>query len=468
MAIRRHIPLNPCDYLYYAHHEMLRERTGGGNIAYMMIDVAGDIEPARIRRALARALAAHPVLLAKLRISRLTGWPYWKLPRDVRLTAARASDQGHVYEDLRGAANWRERLDGLCAERYTPQWDLDAGLLVRLEQYALPGDRTRFCVRWPHLLMDAEGAQWFLTEIGRNDDPDAGDALCRPLAPPDPLAPDDGIIDPLVGRSLRKRIRLLRRGFSLQDDLKGLSIRPMARDERAALGSFGVLHRHWDADQVRAMRACAKQVTPPGPVLYARYLAACVIRAQHRLYMEHNLDTDAYLITLPMRVTLQDALGSPLARRPMPGNYLVSPTLCGLREHADDKQVLGEDILRQLNAYHEQQGDLAQWAMAWGASFMRAGIYGFVAFKLSTGFDRLTSGFSCYGEIAPPFRSIGGADVVNCWGGGPLATPPGWNPVFNKFRDRMNFSLTWNRPAISDGLAGQYAALIEEEVFEAT
>ncbi len=465
MANRRRIPLNPCDYLYYAHHAMLRGKTGSGNIAFMMIDVAGDIEPGRIRRAFARALAAHPVLLATLRISLLTGWPSWKLPRTVREAALRGADLGHVYEDLRGTDDWRARLDEMCEQRYTPAWDLDSGLLVRLEQYALPGERTRFCIRWPHLLMDAEGAQWFLAELGRHDNPDTGKADCPPLGLPGPLAPDDGIVDPLVGLNLRQRIRLFRHGFSLQEGLKDLSIHPMAQDDRAAFTSFGVLHRHWDGAEIRAMRERAKQVTPPGPLLYARYLAACVIRAQHRLYLEHHVDTDAYLVTLPMRVAMEDAHGRALAKRPIPGNYLVSPTLRGLREHADDKQALGEDILRQLTVYHERQGDLAQWAMAWGASFMRAGIYGFVAFKLSTDFNRLTSGFSCYGEIEPPFRSIGGAQVVNCWGGGPLATPPGWNPVFNKFGDRMNLSLTWNRPVISDELAKEYTTLIEEEMF---
>jgi hypothetical protein len=465
MTLSRRIPLNPCDYLYYAHHRMLERTVRAGNLAYMMIDAEGHADPELVRNALAAAMAAHPVTMAPLKVSIMSGHPYWSIPQRPDMTARRAANEAFVHDDLRVATGWQDRLERLCEQRYHARYDLAAGPQVRLEQYSLPDDRTRFRMSWPHLLMDAEGAQWLLSEIARQSQPprgatrtDAGNPSSTVPARP-PVPPDDKMIDVLAGRSFVERLRLFRRGFSRAGEHKSLTLRPITPHRRVDLESFGLIHRHWEPSQVVALQANAKRVTPTGPALYARYLAACVIRALHRIYAECGVQTDAYLITFPMR----PSLGSALATRPIPGNYLVSPVLCVRRAGAADYSALGEEILRQIESYRRDQGDLSQWAMVWLASFARVSLYDWIL-RLPLGFEALTSGLSYYGEITPPLRSFAGLKVTNFWGGGPLGSPPGWNPVFSRFQDRLNLSLTWNRPAVPDELACRYAQLIEEEV----
>ena len=63
-------------------------------------------------------------------------------------------------------------------------------------------------------------------------------------------------------------------------------------------------------------------------------------------------------------------------------------------------------------------------------------------------------------------RSIAGAKITNLWGCAPMAVPPGWNPIFNKFEGQMNLVLSWAHPAVPDELARRYVDLIEEEIFE--
>lgn len=483
MSRRRRIPLNPCDYLYYAHHRMLGRTSGGGSLAYMSLDAEGAAAPEHVAHALEAAMAAHPVTFAPLRVSLLTGWPRWCVSSSVGPAARHAAERAFFHEDLRSCKDWEERLERSCLQRYQSHWNLAVGPNVRFEQYDLPANRTRFRLLWPHFLMDAEGAQWFLTEIARQLQQVVGSSaraapVCGTGVPPPipadaetidtrscenpfshPSLPDDQTIDLLDGRSLAERWRLFRRGFTLHGEHRGLSLRSIAAANPGPLDSLGLLHRHWSADQLGEVQSKAKKLAPPGRALYARYLAACVVQALHRLHLEQNVLTDAYLITFPMRPSWCN-----LDRRPVPGNYLVSPTLCLRREAAADKQSVGQEILRQLEHYRVNDGDVCQWTMVWMASFLRASYYDLI-FRLPLGFESLSSGFSYYGEIEPAIRSFGGLPVVNLFGGGPLGSPPGWNPVFSRFQDRLNLSLTWNRPAIGDGLAQRYAELIEQEMF---
>jgi len=465
MGRSRRIPLNPCDYLYYAHHRMQQRTVGGGSLAYMLLETDGHVDVDRAREALAAAMSAHPVTVSTLRVSIFSGRPFWETPVSPEAAARRAINRAFSCDDLREASGgvaasaaerrWQERLEQLCLQRYVPRWDLDGGPNLRLEQYILPGGRTRFRLLWPHFLMDAEGAQWFFREIDRCFGEGSSSANA---APP----PDKTRIDILEGRSLVERVRLFRRGFSLQTEAKGLKILPLVSAGERKIESLGLIHRHWQASELAEVHAAAKRETPAGPALYARHLATCVIRALHRLHVEQGVESDGYLVTFPMR----PAGGANLDVRPVAGNYLVSPVLCGRREQALDRKKLGETILRQLEEYRSGQGDSSQWAMVWAASFLRASYYDWI-FRLPLGFERLGSGFSYYGEITPPLRSFCGAPVVNFLGGGPLGTPPGWNPVFSRWKDRLNLSLTWNRPHIADDLASRYAAMIEDEMFSA-
>ncbi len=300
----------------------------------------------------------------------------------------------------------------------------------------------------------------------------------------------DGI-DVLAGRSFFEKVRLVRDGLagkeSSQKDEEPLTsvqapaprtggretapkppdeemvVRQLVADPPPAFMEHRALHRFFSPEEVRAMQDRAKAVAPPGPALYARHLVACTIRAQHRLYQERGLSTDAYLVTFPVRVALPGRSGLSRHKRPFVGNYLASVILCARRETADDRRALGDAILRQINDFQEGHGDVQQWALMWAAAFLRPSMYQLV-FRVSLGFERLTSGFSYYGEVVRPLRSFGGRPIVNFFGGGPLGSPPGLNPVFSKFADRLNLSLTWNRPAIADDVAKRYADLIRQEV----
>ncbi len=459
MPPARRVRLTPCDALYLAEHRRLVRRRRGGNIAWMILDADGHAEPDAVREALARVLRAHPSVMGRLRFALLSGRPYWLAPIASESAARDAAERAHTFDDLRNAPDWSKKLEGLCQDRFVPEWDLETGPLVGLEQYALPGDRTRFCLRWPHAFMDAEGAQRLLRELDRFSG--AADDAPRATAPDS----EHAARDVLAGHSVLDRLRLFRRGFALHDRVGEARIATFVDDSRRTLDQYRYLHRAWNTEQTRRIESNARRLAPDGTGRHARFLAACVIRALHQLYLEHDIATDGYTISFPLSVSAHDTSEPSTVRRPLPGNYLVSPVLFAARGIADSFERLGATIQEQLDAYHQRQGPVAQWAQMWLASRLRARHLEWVMDRVNP-LGTLCSGFSYYREIADPVRRIAGAAVTNCAGGGPSPTPPGWNPTFSRYRDKLNLTLSYSKPAVDDDIARRFVELIEAEALD--
>ncbi len=471
--MNRRVQINPCDYLFWGQHRIAARKGETGNIAFMFMDLEGYLDPQCQKDALAAAMRAHPVTRAGFSVTPPLGRPCWRLPRDHHAGLEDAVEKAYSFEDLRDNRDWKSALARRCRSGTWPGLDLRRGPLVRLEHFSLPEKRTRLCLRWPHMLMDAEGSQWFLQELGRGFDSEARTTEKHRSFDPRPpsmavastsLAAEHEVVDPLSECGFLSRWRLFLQGTTYQKAHNRYRIRTLPLDLAHKSYEHRVIHRNWTPEETRAMHSAAKRLSPAGPARYARHLAVSIVSAVHRLYIERCIDTEAYLITMPQRVGFPRLDGPSSARRPLHGNYLVSPMLCVSRRRADDRNAVGEDILAQLTDYHRQGCDLMQWSMMWAASLLHAWAYELI-FLLPFGSGRFATGFSFYGEIDPPVRCIGGARVLNLWGGGPNTTPPGWNPVFSRFHDRLNFTLTYTWPAVSDELAERYVGLIEEQVF---
>ncbi len=467
MTRRRWIPLNPCDYLIYSLNARMRREGQGDCLAMMFVDVEGDVPPDRIRRAFMGALAAHPVTLADLHVSRLDGRPYWRLP-DCSSAAARqsaaaaAAATAYSFHDLRGRDDWEARLEALVCGRTAPWEDPHRGPQVYLDHYALPEGRARFCLRWQHYFMDAEGAQLLLAEIERHDGCEADGELSCPTGWP--VLPDGVGPDPLAGAGWPRRLRMAARALRRASRAEFPTVHLIAASQPAAISGHGLLHQAWPGEVLERLKAAAKRHTPPGPGRYARYFVACTTLALHRLYREAGRDTPGYLITLPLRVTLPDGRGGIRQDRPICGNYLTAVTLAAGPEDLADMSTLAASFHRQLLAYLDEDGDRVMWSLMWLLSRMRTSMQRSVL-RGRKARTPLSSGFSYYGEAAAPLRRFGGREVANLWGAGLVATPPGWNPVFCRYRERLSFSMAFNRPSVSLALARRYQELIESEMF---
>jgi hypothetical protein len=302
--------------------------------------------------------------------------------------------------------------------------------------------------------MDAGGGQHFFAEMNR-----LGNSNSAQL--PDHLLPDTQPIDPLaefgpVGRArllaqwARQRYRRIRvPNASLYDRLPG---RP-ADSRRSRF-----LHRIWSAETVRRMLANAKRNAPAGPALYSRYLAGCVLRAVHELHEEHGCALPVYDLVFPMALP-------GLARRPVVGNYLASPSFRVSADLLADKRALAEEIDRQLRTYMERRSYLAEWALRRITAQLRVSQYRrLMEYHLRD--QPVVTGFAFVGDVDPPVRQFLGAEVSNLWGGGVFCIPPGWNPVFSRFGNKLNLAVFWPEGAFPEEVVWRYADLIEHEAID--
>lgn len=422
---------------------MMEAQGQSGNLPFMVMDLEGGPEPATLERALDAALHEHPAARSRARISRLLARPYWQV------SDAREQPALEVI-DLRQEADWDAQSHALCQERLARGWDVHRSPQVKLELYRGAGDRSRISLRWPHALMDAEGAQWFMSEVSRAGG--GSGASQRPAA----LAEDHERIDVLRGRGLLKRIAMFRQGMNAYRPPTGVRLDGFA-DGAASGGRWRYTHRCWSGEAFAAMRKRSETLVTGGAARFSRYLGSCVLRALHRMFQRRRIETNSYLVTLPMRVR---GLGE---RRPLPGNYLVSATLCARRDRVEDHAGLIADLGEQIEGFLAREEDFANWALVWAASFFRDWQYRWYMSR-PRGLQPYASGFSFYGEINPPIRAFLGARVVNFWGSGSMSAPPGWNPVFSRFGDTLNLGLTWLEGFYRESTATEYLDLIEAEL----
>ncbi len=452
MRLPRRVFLNPCDYLLYTDHMIRMRRRQGPNIAYMCMDIDGAMDGEQMRRSIARAMALSPTTLSSLRHSVFGGWPFWRVPRDLNAAAQRAV--GSVYRFVDAGASADSMDDELATTGESPR-DLRDGPQICMTHYALPNGKSRVCIRWPHWLMDAAGTLAFLSLWAKCYEE------CDSAAPRvDADAADVRQWRPLKGVSLRERWRTIRS----QPKAGELANRRIGtpRDELSAdVHEHRVLHRVWDADAIEHIRKASKHDMPAGPARITRYLAVCVLRALDELFRENGWDGETYRITLPMRMRSHEPEdASPLRF----GNYLVSPMLLFDRTIAGDGPALAASLTEQMLAYLAAHGDRSQWTLMSLAALLpfpaHRWIFGLPAFK-----SHFSSGFSFYGELHPPMRSVAGMPIRNLYGGGPTTIPPGMNPVFSRFADSLNLALTYSWPIVSDEIAQRYIESIERKVF---
>ncbi|MCA9256984.1 MAG: hypothetical protein KDA33_15150 [Phycisphaerales bacterium] len=447
MPSSRRVFLNPCDYLLYTDHVLRMRRRQGPNIAFMCLDIDGELEPERMRQSIAGALAHSPTAMAKFRRSVFGGWPFWLIPADPHAAAERSVDRVYQYVP---SGDGDLVVDGDIATTGEDPQDLRNGPQIRMTHYALPNGGSRVCIRWPHWLMDAAGTMGFLAQWAACYD-SASDAA--------PGAGDTRQWRPLADVSWSARWRALR-SQPAAPEMAGDRIGAPFADDDAPVQAHRVTHHTWDADAMERVRLLSKERVPAGPARITRYLGVCVVRALDRLFEENGWSGDAYRITLPMRMRsleLEDEL--PELRF---GNYLVSPLLVFDRTNVSDWASLPVSLTQQLQAYLDAHGDLAQWTLMSLAALLPFPAHRWI-FSSRMFKAHFSSGFSFYGEHHPPLRSVGGLPITNLWGGGPTTIPPGMNPVFSRFDKSLNLALTYSWPIVSDEIANRYVELIQRE-----
>lgn len=454
------IALGAGDYCIYAQHRAGYAAFGAANLPFAILEVEGALSPQRLRDAAEHLFSRHPVTLARIATPLTRLRPCWELPADVPGAAARAAREAVVCDDLSEAPDAQAKFDELFAARYTKAWNLATGPQARFELYALPEKRSRLVLRWPHYFTDAEGSQLLLAELARAMEESSAAGAAAVRSPVEARPPDL-----LAGVSFVDRMRLARRAATGQGQAGKSALGSVLLANDRAFEGFGVRRRLWKAQAFDRIRAQARAHAPLGSALHARHAAASVIRALYRLFEERGVAAREFRITFPVRVGAEPVSAGDVPARPFAGNFLAAAVLCVSRREASHRAAAAESIARQLDGFVAEKGDLAQWALLEKLALLHHMTYDYI-FRWGIVNNRYSSGFSYFATHAQFPRRMAGLDVARAWFGGPITTPPAWNPVFSRIDNSLSMTLSYSRPAVSDALAERYVHLIEEELLD--
>jgi hypothetical protein len=439
--------LNPCDCLFAAFDHHLKGMGYRGSRMILNLDLEGTLDPARLAKGLERAMEAHPWTMGTLAISRLRAWPYWRCPEAPLGPAL-------LHYDLTREPDWTRKLEGMTEAFFGSGPNDGSPPQVRLAHFQGPANHHRVSMVYPHHLSDVEGAQHFLAEVDRLSSD-------TPAPKPASLMEDHECADPLVGYGVWQRITMIRKLAAVmpqRSDLSGVALLDSLPGRPVASRRERIIHQIWSPAKVERLRENARKIAPPGPALNSRYVAGCVLRATWRIHQEHGRRLPCYASTFPVHV-------EGMTRRPVIGNFLVSATVTVGADRIADRRAVAEDIARQYTAFREQRQDLWYWSFLWLAGQLRTWQYRMLVDR-AFGSRPFATGYSFYGEIDPPIRQFVGARVTNFWVPALISIPPGWNPLFCRFGDQVNFMIVWPEGSFPEEVVIRYADLIEEEVFE--
>ncbi len=432
------IRLNRCDYHFLTLQRGAKDATSCRFKATMGFDVAGEIAVDSLRMRMLEVVRDMPVLAGRLRYSMVLARPAWEVGESPHIP-----DDAYRFEDLTGAADSNAAADGAMERAASGAIDLAKPPIVRLH-HVRTREFDRVLLTWPHPLMDGQGGYEVVRKIGRGSNGVEAEAPARSSK---------------LSFEMPPGLRLIRavRGFRAQRAVSRIQTQLPPRGTIDPSGRVRFARRLGEGGSFETIAAKAKGLTPAGPGLYARYLAACTLRALRRLYDKHGWSTPNYAISFPMRPGGMSAVNQRL------GNYLVSAALQVQHDVALDWPTLSAAISRQVTAFSTTGADRDQWELLGVAGMMRPGQY-HAMMKSNVAMTPLISGYSYFqAEDDQPIEQFAGRPIVRTLFGGVATVPPAWNPAFWRLGSRISMTLAWPVGFVDDDLSIEFADLIEHE-----
>lgn len=406
------VPLSAYDRLFLAGHEALQRRGLPGHHCLLWLELAGRLDRAKLDEAYRRASAQTPLVDGRIAYSLLTARAHWRYgegpqavaPIDYTELSSHADPEAAQRDILLRA--WRERQDPAAGQQ----------LRLFCFEYA---DRTTLVLRFPHYLMDQEGALAFLSRI-HDAATQGGQSLAPPREAPLPYPPD------WSGRTLSGWWS----GVGRHRALARLQSRQLPERSIDPAQTADYMMRCWSPAETARINDTAKKSCRPGPMLYTRHLIAATVRGLDDMADALGLSPgDHYLIPLPMLRPRRTPRTKPAC------NDVVVATMVIHRAELRDAAALDASLLAQINDY-SRGGDEATWLFMSYVGLLRASHYRWMLMRKRM-LVRYSLGFGSFRADEWPAGFLG-SQVTNVHGGGLPPIPPGAMLSFTRYADRLN------------------------------
>ena len=423
-------PLNPVDNILLATHESLRQRGYCGLSVMLIADVEGPLDASQVSAAVRRLGLAYPALSARICFTRMLRRAYWRISADAPLEDA--VEYEHHRLDTEGCdvdAPLRDALDDAVDPTRGPQ--------VRLVHVQMGERRHRLGLRWPHHLMDLEGAHLLLRELHAvlcGEPTTLGrDPRATPAPPFRPRFPTS------VLRVWQGRLRHYHHCTAHQPRIIE---KP---DEQRKVSSFQ--SRRYDAVFRKRFETKARERTAPGPLRYTRGLMIAVARTYLDMCTERGRPRKRHLFSQALPVPRDGG------RPGIHGNNVTIPWVSFTGGDLADWASADATAFQQLEEYKQHHRDEADWEML---RAMYRWPFAVARWLMMHQMPRGAAGFTSY-RFDDTVTRLGGARITNLVAVGPMNCHPGWIVANSTYDENMSVAVTFfedyiDRPSVTEFL----------------
>jgi hypothetical protein len=275
------LQLNGSDCLMLGFDHELRRHGFAGNSCQIVLELDQAIFPAILEERLDRLSRQHAVLRAHP-----GGFfrPHWKLTKK-----ATGVPQIRIHADE----------PGLCQRIFNEPLAIGRGELVRFDLIKRAAGRMTLIFTWAHVLMDAPGAEFFLTLLSQTDGP-------LPGSKPPPSA------RPRL--SLQRRCQLAWKSIHQLDEFCKAAPRSLGPRHARAPSVLNYRTEKFSLDETRQIRERSARLC--GVLGDAQYHAAVSVLELHRLHERLGRPSPGYVVPVPVGLRRKGAL------EPLFGNHL--------------------------------------------------------------------------------------------------------------------------------------------------
>ncbi len=427
-ATATRVPFRVADCFVLALDDFMHRTRQGGHVSQSVLELDRPPDLARLRGALRRVLAKHPLLVARPRRNWKTLLPYWSVPvppaGGMPLGLWSETGSGGQLQEAASTPDARALLQDVMMQPL-PQV---SGFVcnVRLEIVEQRSGRCLVALSWSHLLIDGKGAELFLSELAR---------LCEGVDLPDDVPPP-----PRPALGLLAKFRQTRPAMHHLSGLQETGTPSLGGPKpRQGKGFYEVLTL--SPEQSATVRA---RIDAMGAALFPfTAYVACVARAHDRIFRHRGKEPRGYGISVPIQTRRRGARG------PLFHNHVAVLYFNPRREHLGTLEATTAAMKTQFAAMTRAKISesfdtvldlmrrMPTWIFLW---IIRAQFKG-----------ELCSCFHSYtGAFAPELTEFAGAHVTNAYHLPCLGTPPGTGIFFGEREDRINVTLSWREGALDD------------------
>ncbi len=425
----RRVPFLVNDCFVLAWDAFMRRTRQGGHVSQSVVETDRPPDLAKLRGALDRAVAKHPLLTASPRRHWRTRLPYWLLrsgapAAGLPLGLWRQQDVPEsVLPDSRPTTDIQTLTQQIAAG---PMESAGVPYNARVDVAALADGRWLVVLTWSHLLLDGKGAELLFTELGQ---------LCEGVDTPAETA----ALPAGAKISLVERFRRTRPAMDHQTGLQETGV-PSLGGPRPRPGRAFYEVVTFTAEETAAVRARVEQTV--GALFPFTFYVASVARAHDWVFAARGRQPPGYGISVPSQTRKRGARG------PLFHNHVASLFFNPRREHlgtmeeaaaamkAQFAAMVRRKVPESFNAVVELMMPLPAWLFL---GIIRLQFKG----ELCTCFHSYT------GQFAPEMTRFAGSPVLNGYHLPCLGTPPGTGLFFGEHGDRLNVTLSWREGVLT-------------------